>query len=503
MSATQGKTRYTLLGPPGLSGIVFLGLFFMVLFGQQLGNMFNVLFDSDSCWLIKTGVWIIQHQALPGHNPFAGAIPELAQIPIVCYQWLFEVLLGFFYLGFDLPGVALFVAACFALTYAIMTLWLYDRGFKAVPDIIFSVLFSILTLKSYAVARPALMTLLFTAVLLRLYSGSLTEKQRWLILPALFLVWANMHLGFTAGLLVLGAFAIEDAWRQKTWKPLTLWQVCGLITLLNPYGYQLYTYFAQLADSPFMNHNIFELGSPAFNAQPLLLGYFLVVLACAFYTFRESRLRPAEKALFFISVGLALYSMRHIFLLALVSVPIMAAAISKFRQEIHLPLPGLSLFRFEGFTAENEKPWPWIIALLLVGVFVAHHRLNPLSFHYEAKLQGVIRHLNQHKPSGPMLSNEIWGSYLLYFTNQRSYLDTRMDMYGDAWVQKFYKTLNLERGWQKTFQQYRIRQVLLPARSLQASYLSDYCRGTILYQDSYAVLIRTDSLAKPCQPIHR
>lgn len=494
------KIASALLGPPGLSGILFLGLFGMVLLGQPLGNLFNVLFDSDSCWLIKTGVWIVQHQALPGHNPFAGGNPELAQIPIVCYQWLFEVLLGLFYLKLGLSGIGLFVAGCFALTYVLMALALYDRGFKAVPDILFSVLFSILTLKSYAVARPALMTLLFTVLLLRMCCQPMGFRHRWVVFPLLFVVWANTHLGFMAGFLIVGLFTIEDAWRQKSGSPLLLWLACGLATLLNPYGYHLYAYFVQLADSPYMNHNIFELGSPAFNAQPLLLTYFLVVLACAFYTVRDSRLRPAEKALLFISIGLALYSMRHIFLLAVVSVPFMATAIAKLRQHVRMPA-GFQGLQFEGFTAENEKPWLWIMALLLLGGMMAHRQLNPMVFPHKAKLSGVIGYLNQHKPDGPLLSNEIWGSYLLYFTEQRSYLDSRMDMYGDAWVRKLYTALNLERGWQKTFAQYLVRHVLLPANTLQTDHLIGYCRGKIEYQDSYAVLIRIENPAQPCQPV--
>lgn len=485
-------------GPPGLSGILFLGLFTLVLFGQQLGTMFNVLFDSDSCWLIKTGLWIIQHQALPIHNPFPGTSLELAQIPIVCYQWLFEVLLGLFYQGFGLSGIALFVAGCFALTYVLMTLWLYDRDFKGVPDILFSVLFSILALKSYAVARPALASLLFTALLLRLCTRALAPKTAWILFPLLFLVWANTHLGFIGGLLVLAVFSVESAWRQKHWQPLALWLVCGLATLVNPYGAQLYSYFARLADSPFMNHNIFELGSPAFNAQPMLLAYYLVVLASAFYAFRDARLHTAEKALFFISMGLGLYSMRHIYLLALVSLSIMAAALSKLRQQVCWPAL-LTLFRFEGFTVANEKPWLWIAGMLLLGAWATLQHWNPLVFQYEARLAGVIQYMSGHRLPGPLLTNEIWGSNLLYFTEYRSYLDSRMDMYGDAWVRRMYQALSLESGWQQTFAKYRIAVVLLPPKTLQADYLTGYCKGNVLYQDTYTVLIATDHLAPTCR----
>ncbi len=494
----HGNWLSALCGSPGLSGILFMALFWLVLFGQQMGNLFNALADSDSCWLIKTGVWMLQHQAIPAHNPFAGPDAALAQIPIVCYQWLFEVALGLAHQCLGLQGVVLAVAFCFGLTYLALVMGLYERGYKAVPDILFTVLFSLLALKSYALARPALISLLLMAVLLRLCHKNLSVRQSWVIFPVLFAFWANLHLGFIAGLLVLGLFSLEKSWLGKSWQPLTLWLACGLVTLLNPYGCDLFSYFARLADSPFMNHHIFELGSPAFNAQPLLLAYFLLVLVSAFVAFRDSRIRPAEKALFFISFGLSLYSMRHVFLLALCALPIMASAIGLLRQKLPLSVC-LKMFSFEGFVRSAEKPWPWVICTLLLGLWVSYHKLNTPTFPQKAKLSGVIRYLNRHEIPTPLLSNEIWGSYLLYYTQTRSYLDSRMDMYGDDRVQELFTALSLEGDWQSVFAKYRFQSLLLQPGTLQTSYLTDYCKGRVLYRDERAVLIDIRHLAPACR----
>lgn len=477
-------------GPPGLSGMAFLALFMLVLFGQSLGNVFNVLFDSDSCWLIQTGLWMLKHQALPSTNPFSGGDAVLGQIPIVCYQWLFELSLGIFYQTLGLQGVALYVAACFGITYAVLVLWLYGRGFKAMPDILVCILFSLLALKSYALARPPLITLMFTAVLLWLCSLNLSKKQAWLIFPLLFVTWANMHLGFIAGLVIFGLYSVDQSCMQKNGQPLYVWLTCIVSSLVNPYGARLYTYFLQLADSPFMNHNIFELGSPRFNEQPLFLVYFLITLLVGLSSIRDARLRKYERAFFVLSFGLALYSMRHIFLLVLATLPMMAMAIQSLRFRIGSLVPAwLTAFSFNSFTADKEKPWPWVIGFILLGAVLAQQKAYTVYFPHEANLAGTIQYLNKHPLEGPLLSNEIWGSYLIFFSKERSYLDSRMDMYGDAWVQSQYNAMKLEANWKELFRKYRFRYALLPSKSLQASYLTDCCRGIVLYRDDYAMLI--------------
>ena len=175
----------------------------------------------------------------------------------------------------------------------------------------------------------------------------------------------------------------------------------------------------------------------------------------------------------------------------------MASSISRLRQKLGLPAC-LKTLSFEGFVQSAEKPWLWVIGTVLLGLWVSGQRVNTPGFPQEAKLSGVIRYLNGHKIPTPLLSNEIWGSYLLYYTEKRSYLDSRMDMYGDARVQELFTALNLEGDWRAALAKYRFQSLLLQAGTLQSSYLTDYCKGTVLYQDESAVLIDIRHLAPAC-----
>jgi hypothetical protein len=478
---------------------MFMALFLFVLFGRYFGNLFDVLQDSDSCWLIQTGLRIVQQHALPLFNPFSGGDPVLGHIPIVCYQWLFEVMLGVSYRALGLPGVGWFIAACFALTYAVLTLWLYRRGVKAVPDLLVCLLISLMSLKSYALARPPLMTLLFSALLLWFCSMAFSRRKAWLVFPLLFLFWANLHLGFIAGLMIFALRTAERAWQEKSWQPVYLWLACVVVTFVNPYGPQVFAYFYQLANSPFMNHHIYELGSPPFNVQPMFLVYFLLMMLAAFFAFRDARIGWSDKVFFGVSLALSLYSMRHIFLLVLASLPLLAVAIEGLRKRCPSLPATFQAFSFNSFTAERERPWLWIVMMLILGLVLAQQIAYTVQFPQETKLSGVVRYIRQHSLPGPLLSNEIWGSYLIFFTNKRSYLDSRMDMYGDAWVKRMADTISLEGNWRNVFQQYRFRYVLLSPASLQFRYLHGACRAPILYQDAYTALLNVESLSAQCQ----
>jgi hypothetical protein len=344
-----------------------------------------------------------------------------------------------------------------------------------------------------------MVTLMLSAILLWLCSLNLSHKKSWIIFPVLFLLWGNLHLGFIAGLAIFALFSIERAYQEKSKQPLYIWLACGAATWVNPYGPQLFVYFSNLANSPFMNKNIFELGSPAFNTQPLLLAYYMVILLAGFYAFRDARIRWADKAFYLIGFGLSLYSMRHIFLLILARMPMMAIAIEGLRKR----LPGwpraLQAFSFSSFTVERERPWPWVLGMLIVGILFAQQKAYTLHFPQERNLSGVLSYVREHPLPGPLLSSELWGSYLIFFTQKRSYLDSRMDMYGDPWVKRMAGALSLEGNWRQVFQQYKFHYVMLPPTSLQFRYLHGYCQAKALYQDANAAILDVQSLPLQCQ----
>jgi hypothetical protein len=67
------------------------------------------------------------------------------------------------------------------------------------------------------------------------------ERRYLLLLPLLTLPWANMHGGFTLGLIIQASFVAAEMWRRKRWQlPATIFALSVAATAFNPYGFGTY-----------------------------------------------------------------------------------------------------------------------------------------------------------------------------------------------------------------------------------------------------------------------
>lgn len=472
-------------GKPGLEGLVFCALVFATLFGPAFNQAASVLRSSDTAWLIRTGEWILSHRALPSHNPLGGGYPELEAIPIVCYQWLFEVILAGAHQALGLHGVVLLVAVVFGLAYVTIVCWLSRRRLRSVYALLAAVLVSVPVLSGFDVARPMLASLLMTALLVLLLDRPLSTGVAWLVFPAFFLVWANLHLGFIAGLAILAAFQVQHALEARTWRPLGIWGACVVATFLNPYGVDLYAYFWRLANSPFMNANIQELQSGLIEERAI--GLFVVLAAfAAGLSFRDPRIRPAERWLFPAAVLLTVYSARHVYLLAVIALPFIAVAIDRWLAQRD---DTVEAHHGGALRQADDRPVAWILGGLVAAVLAAGTKLYPANFPGMAPLAGAIDYLERHVPSRPILTDEEWGSYLTYGSRAKGYLDSRMDMYGDDRVRRRLIAYGLARGWPTVFRELDVRYALYPPDALPARHLEQALGWRALYRDAGAVLL--------------
>ena len=164
--------------------------------------------DADIWWHLRTGEWILNHHMVPPTDPFSlhGAGKEW-----VAYSWLFEVLVFRFHQWFGLSGILYYnVILSIAITAAVFTL---IKRFE--PAFISAVGLAAISIVSMLpvllVPRPWLFTVLFFTIELKLLlSARATGNIRALwYLPFLFALWANLHIQFIYGLLLLGVATSE------------------------------------------------------------------------------------------------------------------------------------------------------------------------------------------------------------------------------------------------------------------------------------------------------
>jgi len=245
-----------------------------------------LLSDPDTHWHIAVGNWIIQNRAVPHVDTFSFTF---AGKPWIAKEWLSQVLLAG---AFDLGGwgaVTGLSAAAVAVTFALL-LRLLLRDLKPLPAMLFTAA-ALVMMGPHFLARPHVLAFPFTLLWVSGLVRAVEERRApQPVLLLAMLLWANMHGGFTLGLMLVGAFALDaliggrDMAERKTL--FVAWLKFGvaavLVACVTPYG----------PESILVTLRIFELGdalnmiaewrSPNFQDQPtqelvLLVGLYLAL----------------------------------------------------------------------------------------------------------------------------------------------------------------------------------------------------------------------------------
>jgi hypothetical protein len=91
----------------------------------------------------------------------------------------------------------------------------------------------------YLTASPNISTTLFCVIF---YKQCLT-RRKVLLLPAIMVLWANLHGGFLLGLLIIGVFACT-ALLRRDWANFKIYTLAGagclIATFINPLGWHIY-----------------------------------------------------------------------------------------------------------------------------------------------------------------------------------------------------------------------------------------------------------------------
>src|SRR5579871_3058773 len=164
---------------------------------NQLGGASSLLADSDTCWHLRTGEWILANGQVPRQDIFSYTH---AGQPWFAWEWLWDVCFGFLNQHFGLAAVVALSMLVICTTSAL----LYRLVLRKCGNPLISIVVTVLAAAGASIhwlARPHLLTLLFTVIFLgildRAYeelaagpAGPAAKKLLWL-LPVLMVVWTN------------------------------------------------------------------------------------------------------------------------------------------------------------------------------------------------------------------------------------------------------------------------------------------------------------------------
>ena len=338
------------------------------------------------------------------------------------HEWLSEAIFYVLYQVGDLPllvGLAVVVAvANIAVTWSLM------RG----PTIVRLILWAV-ALGGVSTAwtpRPHVFTLFLVSLSAKLI---VTGRERWL--PLVFLVWANLHGGFTLGVGLLGAFWLAGLTSgvRTVLSRSALAAVCLVATVLTPLGFR----FWEELPASLARLQLYEVqewqGATLANPAALPFWLMVVTLVGLLYVRRRTLFRdPVDQVLIVASVlfiPLALTSLRNIPPFLVLALP----AISRLLR-IDLPEQASSLSRGQTRLHAGLLAGACTVAIVVVALAwsTPFPRLqwNPLSPEVVAAVDAC---------EDPIYNSYDDGGYLIWFLPHRKvFLDSRQDPYPVALI---------------------------------------------------------------------
>lgn len=227
----------------------------LFLFFASLFFSFTVpISDPDFWWHIATGKWIAEHGSLMQQDAFtiADAVPEAGPRSafILKQYWLAQLI---FYRVYDLSGfmgIIVLRAALFTLLFYLLFRLMQKAGagFLLSLGLTYLSVMAVVGETQYIGDKPQMWSSLFSVTIIFLLEH-MRDGRRWprILLPAVMLVWSNMHGGFILGVLIIGIYLMAALiFRSGKRQDYLTGAAAILVSICNPNGWSAFSVFLPL-----------------------------------------------------------------------------------------------------------------------------------------------------------------------------------------------------------------------------------------------------------------
>ena len=440
--------------------------------------------DPDIWWHLRTGEWILAHHAVPRVDLYSA---ELAGRSWLAYSWVFELVVGKLFDWLGLAGIATYTSAMIlAITVALFHMVRRLQGdFSLAVLLTFAACFSMGHLYT---PRPWLFTILFFVLEMDiLIEARKTGRARELLwLPVIFALWANVHIEFVDGLLVLGLAWVEAEaarwWSAAETRVRPAWMramlaASVLATLANPFGWRIYSTAYDLATQGGALNKVSELQAIPFRGAVDFTVLVLALGSAAALAWRR-RFVLFETALLAFAAVLAFRSQRDVWVMAAVGAMILASTIAG-SEKAATRLPKLG-----GAAAA-------LAAVLIVTAGFGAMRVNDAQLETQlAKNLPVdaVKAMRAKGYPGPLYNDYTWGGYLIWALRMPVSIDGRQNLYGDQRIDRSVATWNAEPDWATDAQLMKAGVVIGPVKAPLNQVLRMDSRFQLVYEDKVAAV---------------
>jgi hypothetical protein len=427
---------------PELWAFVAIGLPVVASFAARLSTV-------DLAYQIRAGLQILATHVVPRVDTYTFTVrghPWLDQ------QWGAQVLFGLAFritgwIGLVIVRGAL-VGVTFALVYACCKRAGADRRLAAW-----------LTIGAFAVGAPALnlRPQLFAITLFSLVAWIILKREkhpRWLwSVPAITLLWANLHGSFFLVLVLLGLAWLEDratapAAARRT---IVIGAASGLATLANPVGVRVWVYVYEISTNAVITKYISEWQSPTIRnyagaAFFISVAVVVVVLARRVPIARWTTL--AALGAFFL---IALQAQRGIIWWACIAPAILAGYLTN------------DAMRGSSHSERRTLNSAIAATVIVLGIVFApwRHATEPLGGSngiLSFAPPGITKALGTVlKPGDRVFASQAWASWLEFqFRGTPEAIDSRIELFPPNVWQDYSNVANGRAGWQATLDRWGV-----------------------------------------------
>ena len=507
---------------PSMTDVMFL-LPIIFLF-VKMDGAHTLLGDGDTGWHVRSGEWMLDHHAVMRADWFSFTKSGETWF---AWEWLWELTAGWLYRHGGMALVLIASTVVLSLAFAL----LFRLVLRHAPNLLLAcgvTVMAICASTMHWLARPHLVTFLFLVWTYWILERSTESGKRILwLLPALTVLWVNLHGGFFVALLMLACyaagefvraaaapersllFAVREGWQRAL--PYVLAAAgCLVASLINPFTWHLHRHVVQLLSDSYLLQHTQEFQSMSFQAPQAR--FFEVMMALGAMAALWHLVRKRFTCVFLLLgwMHLALFSARNIPLYAIVAAPPVAQALEEgLALLLQAPLAGwlkwfprlLEQFSREIAPMDRLPRWHVVSAagvVLIAALFYAPHPPKAFQADYDTERYPAgalkvlaspdVRHIFTH---------DEWGDYLIYklYPGHKVFVDGRGDFYGSEFIGKYLDVMDVKYGWQETLDKYQVDTILLPTDAALAGALKESSRWRAVYDDTRSIVFRPSAPA--------